>query len=86
MTMQKIQTASQTDIDFGVDPTCQGQGFDSMLLKHALSTCNYQKTPVYLEATNPKNVRLYERHGFEVVGTIQVGTSPPLFPMLRQPQ
>jgi ribosomal protein S18 acetylase RimI-like enzyme len=70
----------------GVDPIWQSRGFGSMLLKHALFTCNYQKLPIYLEATNPKNVRLYERHGFEVVGTIQVGTSPPLVPMLRKPQ
>lgn len=26
---------------------------------------------------------LYRRHGFEVRDTIQVGSSPPIFPMLR---
>lgn len=70
----------------GVDSIWQGQGYGSMLLKHALVTCNYQKLPLYLESTNPKNVPLYKRHGFEVIGTIQVETSPPCFPMLRQPQ
>lgn len=70
----------------GVDPIWQNRGFGSMLLEHALFDCDYQKLPVYLEATNPNNVRLYERHGFEVIGTIQVETSPPCFPMLRQPQ
>jgi hypothetical protein len=40
----------------------------------------------YLESSNPKNIPLYERHGFELLGTIQVGTSPPIFPMLRTPR
>jgi len=30
-------------------------------------------------------VSLYPRHGFEVIGTIQVGDAPPIFPMVRQP-
>jgi hypothetical protein len=38
------------------------------------------------ESTNPRNVPLYERHGFERLGTIQSGSSPPLFPMLRRPR
>ena len=37
-----------------------------------------------LESSNPKNIPLYERHGFELLGTIQVGASPPIFPMLRK--
>ena len=40
-------------------------------------------TPAYLESTNSANIPLYERHGFEVLATIQVGSSPPIFPMLR---
>jgi hypothetical protein len=39
--------------------------------------------PAYLEASAPRNRALYERHGFEVVGEIQAGDSPPLWPMLR---
>jgi hypothetical protein len=42
--------------------------------------------PAYLESTNPRNVSFYRRHGFEVLGTIQVGSSPPLIPMLRPPR
>lgn len=30
----------------------------------------------YLESSNPANVPLYEQHGFVVLGTIQVGSSP----------
>jgi hypothetical protein len=40
----------------------------------------------YLESTSPGSVRLYQRHGFELLGTIQVGSSPQLFPMVRKPR
>jgi hypothetical protein len=31
-------------------------------------------------------VPLYERHGFEVLGSIQAGSSPTVVPMLRRPR
>lgn len=67
----------------GVDPVHQRKGHGSALLQHALRRCDRDRTPAYLESTNPANVPLYERHGFEVLATIQVGSSPPMFPMLR---
>ena len=70
----------------GVDPTQQGKGYGAALLQHALLLCDRDNKLAYLESTNPKNIPLYERHGFEVLGTIQVGASPPIFPMLRKPQ
>jgi len=70
----------------GVDPARQGNGYGSALLNHALERCDRQDKLAYLESSSPKNISLYERHGFESVGTIQVGTSPTLFPMLRKPR
>ncbi|MGH9960925.1 MAG: GNAT family N-acetyltransferase, partial [Pyrinomonadaceae bacterium] len=52
----------------------------------ALIPCDHDQKLAYLESTNPRNIPLYERHGFELLGTIQVGTSPRLFPMLRKPR
>jgi ribosomal protein S18 acetylase RimI-like enzyme len=69
----------------GVDPARQGRGYGAALLKHGLIACDRDGTAAYLESTNPNNIPLYERHGFELLGTIQAGTSPPLFPMLRRP-
>lgn len=69
----------------GVDPPQQGKGYGAALLQHALPQCDRANKLAYLESTNPKNIPLYERHGFEVLGTIQVGASPPIFPMLRKP-
>jgi hypothetical protein len=42
-----------------------------------------EHAPAYLESTNPANLPLYQRHGFETLDIIQEGSSPPLFPMLR---
>ena len=70
----------------GVDPAQQNRGYGSALLRHALSRCDHDKKLAYLESSNPRNIPLYERHGFEALGTIQVGTSPPIVPMLRKPR
>jgi ribosomal protein S18 acetylase RimI-like enzyme len=68
----------------GVDPAYQGRGYGAALLRHALQTCDRDGLPAYLEATSPRSAALYQRHGFEVIGVIQVADSPPIFPMLRQ--
>lgn len=68
----------------GVDPSRQGNGVGSSLMKIALETVDRDGVIAYLESSNPKNIPLYERHGFEVIGEIQAGTSPVLTPMLRK--
>jgi GNAT superfamily N-acetyltransferase len=70
----------------GVAPSHQGRGYGSALMGHALRRCDRDGLPAYLEATTPKSVPLYERHGFEVVGTIQIESAPPIFPMVRVPR
>lgn len=68
------------------DPHWNGTGLGSALLKQMLARCDAEKRPAYLEATSPRNIALYERHGFEIVGRIQAGGSPVLTPMFRQPR
>jgi ribosomal protein S18 acetylase RimI-like enzyme len=70
----------------GVVPSKQGNGYGSALLRHALNRCDGDRKLAYLEASSAESSRLYRRHGFELLGTIQVGSSPPLFPMLRRPR
>jgi len=70
----------------GVDPTRQNKGYGAMLMQHALAVCDRERMPAYLESSNPRNITLYQRHGFEILGTIQAGSSPPLFPMRRKPR
>ena len=69
----------------GVDPVAQGRRLGTTLLRHALKTCDSDGLPAYLEATSPRSRNLYARHGFNIVQTIQAGTSPPLWAMLREP-
>src|SRR5690606_32320732 len=67
----------------GVDPAYQGTGVGSALMAEALKAVDRDGLIAYLESSNPKNISLYERHGFEVIGEIQSGGSPVLRPMLR---
>ena len=67
----------------GADPAFLGQGLGGALMKHALRKVDEDGGIAYLESSNERNVSLYERHGFEVMGEIQVGTSPVMRPMIR---
>jgi GNAT superfamily N-acetyltransferase len=69
-----------------VEPSCQGQGVGSGLLRPMLARVDNEQMPLYLETHNLPNVALYERHRFTVVGAGRVaGSSVPVFGMLRQP-
>lgn len=70
----------------GIDPKYQGEGLGGALLDHALEICDRDGALAYLESSNPRNVPLYQRYGFEIMGRIQFGTSPTLVPMLRRPR
>lgn len=67
----------------GVDPAHRGKGYGAALLSHALRVCDREHKAAYLESTNPRNMSLYERHGFRALGRVQVGTAPAFVPMLR---
>lgn len=70
----------------GVEPTQQRQGYGSNLMKPVLMECDRNAQLVYLESSNPANLLFYEHHGFEVLTTIQINDSPPIFPMVRYPR
>jgi GNAT superfamily N-acetyltransferase len=67
----------------GVEALHRNKGCGAALLQHGLRQCDREHRPAYLWSSNPLNTSLYQRHGFEIVGTIQVGSSPSIFPMLR---
>jgi ribosomal protein S18 acetylase RimI-like enzyme len=70
----------------GVEPNAQGRGLGGALMRHAVARCDAEGTLAYLESSNPRNISLYERHGFESIGEIQVGAAPVVTPMLRRPR
>jgi GNAT superfamily N-acetyltransferase len=68
----------------GARPNWQGRGLGSALLHAVLDRCDTDGTPAYLEATSTDNVRLYQRHGFELTGEIGLPDGPSLWPMWRE--
>jgi ribosomal protein S18 acetylase RimI-like enzyme len=68
----------------GVDAVQQGGGLGSALMTHALRLCDEQGLRAYLESSNPRNIPLYERHGFQVMARLDVGSAPPVHPMIRE--
>ena len=67
----------------GLEALHRNKGYGSALLAHRLRQCDEEHLPAYLWSSNPLNITLYERHGFEIAGTIRVGSSPSIFPMVR---
>ena len=67
----------------GVDPSRHSLGLGSQLLKSSLDKIDDLHQPAYLESSNPRNMSLYERHGFETVKKIQFGEGPPMHTMYR---
>jgi ribosomal protein S18 acetylase RimI-like enzyme len=70
----------------GVDPLECNKGHGSALLEAGLAPCDSARETAYLESTNPRNIPLYQRFGFALLGTIEVGNYPPIFPMIRRPK
>lgn len=70
----------------GVDIRHQGQGIGSKLLKPMIDKFDREECLAYLESTTAANIPLYERFGFNLVGRVEFGDCPPLFPMIRRPQ
>lgn len=51
----------------GIDPSAQGHGLGEVLLRPILDRCDHDGLASYLESSNPRNVRFYERIGYEVI-------------------
>ena len=66
------------------DPARQGQGLGTALMEAAIARIDADGRPAYLESSNPRNIPLYQRFGFERVGEIKTETSPVLTPMVRR--
>jgi GNAT superfamily N-acetyltransferase len=70
----------------GVLPGSQGRGLGSALLQKVLERCDREAIPAYLENSNPRNLPLYQRHGFTVTAQCRLGGGPNLWLMWREPE
>lgn len=68
----------------GVDPRFIGQGIGTKLLNHCLNIIDEKSGVAFLGSSNPRNIPIYERFGFEVMGKIDVGPGVIATPMIRQ--
>lgn len=67
----------------GVAPRLQGLGLGSSILAATLARAERRGWASYLENSNPRNMRLYARHGFVARDNIAPDGAPPLLPMWR---
>jgi GNAT superfamily N-acetyltransferase len=68
-----------------VDPSQQGKGFASVLIKPMLKRLDESHLPAYLETQNLKNVNMYEHFGFKLVyQTALSDGNLPIYAMLRE--
>jgi ribosomal protein S18 acetylase RimI-like enzyme len=71
----------------GVRREAQGRGIGEQLLAPMLDHIDRLGCPSYLESSNPRNVSLYERHGFVVLAEVEMLEDGPVVrPMLRPPR
>jgi ribosomal protein S18 acetylase RimI-like enzyme len=71
----------------GVEPGFQGQGIGSALMRPMLERADRDGVHCWLDTHQEQNVRLYERHGFEVSERVDLAGHPiPVYGMLRKPR
>lgn len=71
----------------GVTPSAQGHGVGSRLLRSRTDHLDAIGRPAFLETATEANVRLYRRHGFEVLSVFRPQRDgPENWAMWREPQ
>ena len=69
----------------GTEPSRQGEGLGSAVLRPVLDECDRLEIPAYLETGTERNVAFYARHGFRVTERIELPDGPPMWLMWRDP-
>jgi GNAT superfamily N-acetyltransferase len=70
----------------GTDPSAQGQGLGSAMMRPVLEECDRHGIGAYLESSKEQNLDYYARHGFRVTSERQLPRGPRLWPMWREPR
>ena len=65
----------------------QGEGLGTQMLQEVLAGLDSDGMPAYLESSNERNLSLYERNGFRLVGELQaLDHGPTIWRMWREPE
>jgi ribosomal protein S18 acetylase RimI-like enzyme len=70
----------------GVDPSRQGEGLGSQVIRPGLDLCDQERLPAYLETGKERNLAFYGRHGFEVLDRLELPKGPPVWFLWREPR
>jgi GNAT superfamily N-acetyltransferase len=70
----------------GTEPDAQGRGLGSAVLRPALDQCDSDQVGAYLESSKERNIDFYARHGFRVLGEIELLRGPKMWKMWRDPR
>jgi ribosomal protein S18 acetylase RimI-like enzyme len=79
--IERVHAAQPSDhwyLEFiGTASSARGRGVGAALMADALARFDQMGLPVYLESSNPGNLRFYRRHGFEVADELTFRSGPP---------
>jgi ribosomal protein S18 acetylase RimI-like enzyme len=67
----------------GTDPSAQGQGHGSAVLRPVLEQCDADGVSAYLESSKERNIDFYARHGFRVTAELRMPRGPKMWAMWR---
>lgn len=71
----------------GVEPSRQGQGLGSALIGAMLARADAEGLPCYLDTFQPRNVPLYQKHGFKItIEDVEPNSGVRGWGFLREPQ
>lgn len=69
----------------GTDPSAQGRGLGSAVLRGVLDQCDRDGAGAYLESSKESNIAYYARHGFRVTEEVRLIRGPSMWRMWREP-
>jgi GNAT superfamily N-acetyltransferase len=69
----------------GTDPSAQGRGLGSAVLRGVLDQCDNDGVGAFLESSKESNIAFYARHGFRVTEEIRLIRGPSMWKMWRDP-
>lgn len=70
----------------GTDPSAQGHGLGSAVLRPVLEQCDSDGVGAYLESSKERNIDFYARHGFRVTDELRLLRGPRAWGMWRDPR